>query len=253
MTNNNNQNQECNNHSDGVKNENVIVKHKKAKKNKKKKRFGFLYLFVVVFLIALVSLSYLVQYYSPDVDVAIGDKEDMPLNYSDFDYEIRPIDERLKWIQMEDDMPSVSIKKEKDTDYSYLFNKSENKKELKKRKNELTDRKAVNSSLSNEANQLEKEPLLLNDSILSHRNKIEEKELVKSITKVYIGTYESLDEAITVQHKVLATGLADAPFVKASNGKYIVQVGSFQDEERANNLISDLKSKGFSAKKKIEK
>ena len=63
--------------------EDLITRQNKAKKGKKKKKFGWLYLFVFVFILSLVSVSYLVKYYSPDVDVAIGNSDDLTLNSSE--------------------------------------------------------------------------------------------------------------------------------------------------------------------------
>ena len=98
------------------------------------------------------------------------------------------------------------------------------------------------------------EPLALNDSILSHKKVTKTMtEPSVTITKVYLGSYASLDEAIEAQHKVSTSGLAVSPFVKAVKDKYIVQVGSFYDSQKADDLVSSMKAKGFSAKKKVEK
>ena len=86
------------------------IKHTKKKKKKKKKKanyFSYLYLFSFVFICALLCLSYAIKSYSPEVDVAIGNNDNYTLNYSDVDMEVKSIDERLKWIQMEDELPTV--------------------------------------------------------------------------------------------------------------------------------------------------
>ena len=238
--------------------EDLITRQNKAKKAKKKKKFGWLYLFVFVFILALVSVSYLVKYYSPDVDVAIGNSEDLTLNSADIEYEIRPIDERLKWIQMEDEMPSVSIKKEKAKSYDYLFGEQNSKGEISKDKKEVESKKVKQPPKVKMEDVKQKsaksEPLALNDSILSHKKAAPTAaEPTVTITKVYLGSYASLDEAIEAQHKVSASGLAVSPFVKAVKDKYIVQVGSFYDSQKADDLVSSMKAKGFSAKKKVEK
>lgn len=238
--------------------EDLITRQNKAKKAKKKKKFGWLYLFVFVFILALVSVSYLVKYYSPDVDVAIGNSEDLTLNSADIEYEIRPIDERLKWIQMEDEMPSVSIKKEKAKSYDYLFGEQNSKGEISKAKKEIESKKEKQPPKVKIEDVKQKtaksEPLALNDSILSHKKTAPAAvEPSVTITKVYLGSYASLDEAIEAQHKVSASGLAVSPFVKAVKDKYIVQVGSFYDSQKADDLVSSMKAKGFSAKKKVEK
>ncbi len=224
------------------------------KKRKKKRHFGFLYLFVFVFIAALITVSHLVKQYSPDVDVAIGNREVTPLNYADSDYEIRTIDERLKWIQMEDDMPSVSVKKEKINDYSYLFDTDKkSSKDLKKKQTEQIIKKTPPKPTIDDIKTKLNVPLPLNENIASAVKQEAAVEPSVSITKVYIGKYSSLDEAIEMQHSVSNSGLGISPFVKSVNNHYIVQVGSFYDSKKADDLVSQLKAKGFSARKKIEK
>ena len=43
-----------------------------------------------------------------------------------------------------------------------------------------------------------------------------------------------------------------APFVKAVNGSYIVQLGSFSEKDRANALVSKLRAKGYNPKVNYE-
>ena len=95
----------------GTKTKKKIKKKKINKKNKKQSHFfSYLYLFAIVFLGALWGLSYIIKSYSPEIDVTIGNNDSFTLNDSEVDMEIRTIDERLKWIQMEDDLPSVSVR-----------------------------------------------------------------------------------------------------------------------------------------------
>ena len=66
-------------------------------------------LFVVTFLVSLIVITYFIKSMSPDVDVEIGGGEENTMQQDDTDSEVKqPIDDRLRWIQMEDNMPGVS-------------------------------------------------------------------------------------------------------------------------------------------------
>ncbi len=241
---------------------NTVAKNTSDNKKKKQKkiRLGFLYLFIFVFFIALMLLSFAVKRYSPDVDIAIENNKDISQDYPDTDYEIRPIDERLKWIQKEDDMPSVSIKKETDIDYNELF-KNENEtyklsagKKIKKHaENGEKNKKTEFNNAQKEVRTKEPETLALNDSIILQRKAGQTKEPSDTITKVYLGSYASLDEATDIRNNISSLGLAVSPFIKSVNNHYIVQVGSFYDSQKADDLVIILKTNGYNAKKQIEK
>ena len=159
---------------------------------------------------------------------------------------------------MEDEMPSVSIKKEKNKSYDYLFDEPTKKNDISKDKKEIEAKKVKQPPKVKmddvKVKSTKPEPLPLNDSILSHKKVAPSAaEPTVTITKVYMGSYASLDEAIEAQHKISASGIAVSPFVKAVKDKYIVQIGSFYDSQKADDLVSSMKAKGFSAKKKVEK
>ena len=212
-----------------------IKKKKIGKKNKKKSNFfSYLYLFAFVFLGALWGLSYIIKNCSPEIDVTIGNNDTFTLNDSDVDVEIRTIDERLKWIQMEDDLPSVSVraseKAEKKQDKDY-------KDKRKKQKEELNIK--VPMPNINE----------LKNSTHEEFKNIPAKEVIPiprpTITKVYLGNYSTLEEAMSVQNKVSEIEPNISPFVKSVKGHYIVQLGSFSDSARAGALAEKLSSKGY--------
>ena len=81
-------------------------------KNSQRKAKQTIALFIITFLITLIGVTYLIKSFSPNVDVEIGgeelttetgDESDEP--ESDFK---KAIDDRLKWIQLEDNLPGVS-------------------------------------------------------------------------------------------------------------------------------------------------
>lgn len=210
-------------------NETIKRKSQKKKipnmKNKKSNFFSYLYLFAFVFLGALWGLSYIIKSYTPEIDVSIGNNESFTLNDSEVDMEVRTIDERLKWIQMEDDLPSVSVRSSEKKYNNEEKRKKElaakvpmpNIKELKTKQNEFRSIPA-------------KEVIPLPKPV---------------ITKVYLGNYATLEDAAAVQNQIMAIEPEITPFVKSVKGHYIVQLGSFSDGARAGALAEKLTAKGY--------
>ena len=51
-----------------------------------------------------------------------------------------------------------------------------------------------------------------------------------------------------VQNKISASSPDITPFVKTQNSRFIVQLGSFSNKEKAENLVMRLKQQGYSPK-----
>ncbi len=212
------------------------------RKKRKKGIMGYIYLFAIVFIITLSALSYLVKSYSPDVDVEIGNKEALTLGDEYIDTEIRPIDERLKWIQQEDEMPSITMREPKIKEHQ------EN--------NDITeDTEIQNTSKPKTVIPLPEKPSTLgkhNENTESEVKQSKKKQVIPApiptLTKVYIGGYSSLEDAMAMQQKVASDTPEAMPFVKSVNNKYIVQLGSFTKKETADSLIQKLREKGYNPK-----
>ncbi len=231
--------------------DNMPVKRKKRKKNN---GFKYLLLFIFVFVVTLFSLSYLVKLYSPDIDVTIGEDESLTLNEEDMDIEIKPVDERLKWIQLEDEMQN-SVRtpvSELDTDRkkdSELKNSQENKETSKTKEAPIPSaedlKKAkIDFKVRYDEN---KSALVANNS--SNQQAINS----DTVTKIYIGSYSTIEEAMLIQQKVSKDISDITPFIKSVNGKYIIQLGSFSDKDKANALKAKVSAKGYNAKAAEEK
>ena len=217
-----------------------MAEEKTVQFKKKRKKNGFInyiYLFIAVFIIALCCLSYLVKSFSPDVDVEIGNKQELTLNESDMDTEIRTIDERLKWIQQEDEMQSSHYKDEiKDRE----TNSYEDTKE-----NEEPSKKVIPMPKKPDKEIIEKQ-------IPDFRAQQPKPVIPAPITKVYLGNFSSLDEAMEIQQKVTRDIPETMPFIKVIRNNYYVQVGSFSQKEMADAFIQRLKSKGYNPHTQIE-
>lgn len=219
----------------------------KRRRRKKKSIMGYVYLFTFVFIAALLGLSYLVKSYSPDVDVAIGNNESMPLSESDMEVEIKSVDERLKWIQMEDEMPSVAIREAvESTEKAIKEKKEKNFVEPKIEAEPIfkKEEKIPKPSISEIVSLPVAEPVDFRSSVKTPVIPAP----VPSLTKVYLGSFSSVDEAMNIQQKI-AGDIPDAmPFIKSYNGAYIVQLGSFSNKNVADTFIMKVREKGYSPK-----
>ena len=68
------------------------------------------------------------------------------------------------------------------------------------------------------------------------------------ITRVYVGFYSSQEDAVDARNRISQTMPGIQPFVKALNGQYIVQAGSFADRSKAVELRDELNNRGYTAR-----
>lgn len=229
------------------------AKLKRKKRKRKKSSLGYLLLFTFVFLTALWGLSYAVKSLSPNVDIEIGNNEALTDAAIENDVEIKTVDERLKWIQMEDDLPTVAVRnpeetkdeKGKDNENNKEKTKTEIKTETKEEKPVIELPKKIDFDKIENTNSIE-QPKQELDFRLPTGNVIEPRQPIeKTITKVYLGAFDTIEEAIRTQQKVASEEENMVPFIKSINGKYMVQIGSFSDQAKAIALASKMKEKGY--------
>lgn len=216
----------------------------KRKKRRNKSGLRYILLFALVFLFALWGLSYLVQSFSPDVDVTIGNNEALILDETDS--EIKTVDERLKWIQMEDELPTVSVKMQRDEikrPENFMPVKKEiSQKKKKQEEPEIQKKKQTKTELVRQ--KLDFRLKKVEDT--ERTTKVQNKE--NKISKVYIGKYSSIEEAIKMQNKIAADAPDTTPFIKSINGMYVIQIGSFSDKDKAISLVTTMHAKGYNAR-----
>lgn len=233
-----------------VENKSTEVKLKRKRRRKSKGIMKYIYIFCFVFFGALVCLSYLVDSYSPKVDVTLGNPDSaLTLSDSEADVEMKTIDERLKWIQMEDEMPSVAIRETLEADDKELQMKKEaqmHKKDSFANNDEVVldvvqpKKEAPKPAMSDIVKQTADFRTAARQAVIPAP--------IPTLTKVYLGTFTALDEAVAIQQKVGNDFPAIMPFVKAKNGGYIVQIGSFSSKDVADSFISSVKEKGYEPK-----
>lgn len=214
---------------------------------KKAKNKKMIYLFFVTFFLSMFIFGVLIKALTPNVDVEIGDGIQQEEDTEQVDNQ--GVDNRLKWIQFEDNMPGVSKR---------LGLENETTEETKKQDD---------TENTNEKVKTTRVPLDENDAIISpnpnaNRAKASgppvptSSDIIKQtapiapikMSKVYIGYYTSIEQAITTQNRILDTDLNVSPFVKEVNGYYVVQVGSYANRQKAQTVAAEVQAQGFPAK-----
>ena len=66
--------------------------------------------------------------------------------------------------------------------------------------------------------------------------------------KVLVGTYHSIEQAKVTQSILQESNLGVSPFIKNIHGTYTLQVGSFNSEEKAQNLVNELIRNNYNAR-----
>ncbi len=241
---------------------------KRRRKKKKNHFFQYFLLFACIFALTLFGLSYIVDSFSPDVDVAIGNSEPITLSDSDIALEEKTIDERLKWIQEEDELPSAGEKEPKllEPDNEYNNDSTEdsgrNKAVIEAPKKKDYDEKPKKTD-NNTEEKVKKAPAPNKQQIdyikADFRKAAENSGVIplpkktdmsskSSINKVIVGTFSSVDEATVARDNIIRERLNIIPFIKKTANGYVIQAGTFDNKDNANELASQLRSKGYSAK-----
>ena len=166
--------------------------NKTKSKNKKRKESKTISIFLITFIVTFAFVALSVKYFSPEIDVEIESKE----HIAEEDVEKGSVDERLRWIQFEDNMPGVS------TRYT------EEKEALKKENEDNVivydeENNNENSEIEKLENVQDVKPLITTPV-----------PAINKISKVYVGQFPNIEQAIAMQNKLTDAGLDLAPFVK---------------------------------------
>lgn len=217
---------------------------KKSKTNNTK--IVFISAFVITFIVAVLVMGIALKHFSPTVDVNIGQNE-IQTDDTDSDSDI---DDRLKWIQYEDNQEPTSEK--------YLKAESDNPlpKDNKVKATKAKESLRPNSATSTSASLMPEEiPLPVSTKYITVAPVPTIKEVQQvtpapsiKVTKVYVGFYNSSEEATAAKTKISQSIPGIQPFIKAVNGQYIVQAGSFADRRKAVELRDELSNRGFTAR-----
>ncbi len=204
-----------------------------------KKLFG---IFLVTFACVFMGIFLIVQLLTPSIDVEIGDEATDDENSS----VKQMIDDRLKWIQFEDNTSGTPTAKEGEQptqeEVEYTADKSASSKE---------DLSKTNVDLEKHFQlQKDEEPIRVPAKSIAPPTPINmpKTNTTYQMSKVYIGEFATIEQAIAAQNRVMEAQANFTPFIKNANGKFILQAGSFTSVQKAQELVQQLNSYGFSAR-----
>lgn len=210
------------------------MNYSKYKKDKKNNYQNLFLLFLTAFLVMLLFFTAVARHLSPEVDIAIGDEEEVEAKESGLGVK-RFIDDRLKFIQQED---QGVVKK--------AIDKKVEEETLKERMAEDTlvpelDEKVV-IPYSFKKQEAETQ---------APAQKVETKPVTPSynkVLKVCVGKYATVEQARVAQSILQDSEVGVSSFIKLINGSYTLQVGSFTERAKAEQLLNELVRNSFPAR-----
>ena len=202
-------------------------------------------LFIVTFLVSLIVITYFIKSMSPDVDVEIGGEDIQNTEEQTSESDVKKaIDDRLRWIQMEDNMPGVSKREDGESEEINYEHNEQNKNNAYHQKEESakgTEKELAPIEYVNKPEpQQELEPPVPAVP--------EPKKEVFKMSKVYVGSYPTIEQAIQAQNQLMNATVSVSPFVKEVNGVYVLQAGSYADAGKAEAVSREINSLGFHAR-----
>lgn len=213
---------------------------------KKKKNDGSnksLTLAVSTFFATLLLFIIVAANLSPNVDVSIGEDTDMEAKESGLGVK-RFIDDRLKMIQMEDSGSAVSKKVEEkktsdfqDEEFDSFSKELDEKVELPS-----NSKDAAKSGVEKVSSKVHTPPRPNRNEDLSTPFES------PRMSKVYVGYYNTAEQAKVAQGILLDSGLNVTPFIKDLGGAYTLQVGSYSARQKAESLAGELLRNNFPAR-----
>lgn len=217
------------------------MNYNRYKKEKRNNFQNFFLLFVSAFLVMLLFFTSVARHLSPDVDVAIGDEENVEIEAKESGLGVkRFIDDRLKFIQQED---QGIVKKAVD---KRVAEEETIKERLTEdtRVPELDEKIVIPYSIQKQ----EQNTVKSNDK---QPQKIEAKPAeptYNSIFKVVVGKYSTVEQARVAQSILQDSEVGVSSFIKTINGIYTLQVGSFTERTKAEGLLNELLKNNFPAR-----
>ena len=208
------------------------MNYSKYKKDKKNNYQSLFLLFLTAFLVMLLFFTAVARHLSPEVDIAIGDEEEVEPKETGLGVK-RFIDDRLKFIQQED---QGVVKQAID----------------KKVEDETIKERMTEDTLVPELDEKVVIPYAIQkQEVEKPVQKVEPKPVTPTynkILKVCVGKYATIEQARVAQSILQDSEVGVSSFIKMVNGSYTLQVGSFTERSRAEQLLNELLRNSFPAR-----
>lgn len=208
------------------------MNYSKYKKDKKNNYQSLFLLFLTAFLVMLLFFTAVARHLSPDVDIAIGDEEEVEPKETGLGVK-RFIDDRLKFIQQED---QGVVKQAID----------------KKVEDETIKERMTEDTLVPELDEKVIIPYAIQkQEVEKPVQKVETKPVTPTynkILKVCVGKYATVEQARVAQSILQDSDVGVSSFIKMVNGSYTLQVGSFTERSKAEQLLNELLRNSFPAR-----
>lgn len=228
------------------------MRSEKNNKLQSAKNRRVVFLFFATFFLSMFIVGFLIKTLSPNVDVEIGDDLDSPVSQDESSEAPKNVDDRLKWIQFEDNMPGVSKRfdtKENVDDITYEPVKEKKNERVREPEKEPQDIDVIHLETDSLAQKLPvKNTLVPVPSRADVAKQVSSNSDALKMTKIYVGYYSTIEQAIAIQNKIADSNLNISPFVKEVNGYYVVQAGSYANRQKAQSLYSQIVALGFPAR-----
>ncbi len=205
-------------------------------------------LFIVTFLVSLIVITYFIKSMSPDVDVEIGGEDIQNTEEQTSESDVKKaIDDRLRWIQMEDNMPGVSKREDGVSDEIDYDHPAKDSSSARTDKNKNAESNTDNNELDpiEYVNEPEPQQQELNPPVPAVPKPVVEQ---FKMSKVFVGSYPTIEQAIQAQNQLMNATVSVSPFVKEVNGVYVLQAGSYADAGKAEAVAREINSLGFHAR-----
>lgn len=205
--------------------------------------FGAFFMMLILFVVIAVHLF-------SSVDTAIGENDEGDIKESGLGVK-HLIDSRLKFIQMEDSnkLPSNQVP-------NVIQSKEEAMNQTTSTSGEAQVQTFGGQDYSNpygNSNTYSSTQTTFPDverAPIKHPTGVQQQaSSSNTVYKVFVGNYSTLEQARVAQSIVQDANLGVTSFVKTlNNGTYTIQVGSYSDVTKAQNLTNDLKRNHFPAR-----
>ena len=210
------------------------ISYKEYQKKVNKKPNEGIAIFVSAFFILLLLFLGIAKQISPDVDVTIGDSEEVTSETVGIDK--NSVDERLKLLQMEDKGNNEQEMFASELEEKVVIPDKKNEEEPPKQEVVVQPEKEATPKPAETAAPAPK----VVQQVVS--------EIPVTTSKVVVGYYKTREQAEVAKGIISESGLNISPFVRPIGGAYTIQVGSYSSREKAQTVVNDLLRENYPAR-----